>query len=217
MDMCINSEVPSRCGIRERSAREAIALALVIWIAMQSADVRAGEDFSTSVAPPKPDFFVAPRGLPLPSTSFALSPAYQVDQSSTKDLYSPHDFRSRGHLMSEGDGQTAMAADAPTLRTSSVWQQLSDYRARGRIRLLTLWESGASTVSLQAGKKGEPSLQWTSRSMNRGGSTRGLLDPLLAASVAGASRGLRSPQHPATTDLAARAAKLADVGAAATR
>jgi hypothetical protein len=73
---------------------------------------------------------------------------------------------------------------------------MSEYRSHDRVRLLTLWESSESTVSLQAGKRGDPSLQWTSRSMNRGGSTRGLLDRLFAVSLAGAGNRLRRSDRP---------------------
>lgn len=65
----------------------------------------------------------------------------------------------------------------------SVWQRLSEYKTRDRVRILTLWESTASAVSLQTDRKGGPSLQWTSRWMNRGGATRGVLDRWLPSSL----------------------------------
>jgi hypothetical protein len=39
-------------------------------------------------------------------------------------------------------------------------------------------------------------LQWTSRLMNRGGSTRGLLDRFFSASIAGAASGLHNSGRP---------------------
>ena len=86
------------------------------------------------------------------------------------------------------------------LRGTTVWQRLSDYRSRDRVRVVTLWETGGSSVSLQAGKKGDPSLQWTSRLMNRGGATRGLLDQLFATSLGGVARSLHLTPHAAGTD-----------------
>jgi hypothetical protein len=65
----------------------------------------------------------------------------------------------------------------------TVWQRLQEYRSHDRVRVLTLWESGASAVSIQTNRKGDPSLQWTSRLMNRGGATRGLLDRWMPVSV----------------------------------
>jgi len=76
--------------------------------------------------------------------------------------------------------QPEQFGDAPMLRGTTVWQRLSEYRAHDRVRVLTLWESGGSTVSLQAGKRGSPSLQWTSGAMIHGAGTRGLLDRLFA-------------------------------------
>ncbi len=83
-------------------------------------------------------------------------------------------------------------ADGALIDDTTVWQRLAEYRTHGRVRVLTLWESGASTVSLQAGKKGDPSLQWTSRLMNHGGATRGLLDhffPVIGTHESGGGRG----------------------------
>jgi len=65
----------------------------------------------------------------------------------------------------------------------TTWQRLQEYRNRDRVRVMTLWESGASNVSIQTNRKGDPSLQWTSRLMNRGGATRGLLDRWSPAQV----------------------------------
>ena len=83
------------------------------------------------------------------------------------------------------------------LGATTVWQRLSEYRGHNRVRVLTLWEAGGSSVSLQAGRKGDPSLQWTSRLMNRGGATRGLLDQMFSASIAGAGRSLHWSPHTA--------------------
>jgi hypothetical protein len=88
--------------------------------------------------------------------------------------------------------------DTPMLRGTTVWQRMSEYKSHDRVRLLTLWESSGSTVSLQAGKRGYPSLQWTSRVMNGGGSTRGLLDRLFAVSLAGAGTRLRHTDQSAS-------------------
>ena len=83
------------------------------------------------------------------------------------------------------------------LRGTTVWQRLDEYRVHDGVRLLTLWESRGSTVSLQAGKRGDPSLQWSSRLNSHDGATRGLLDRLFSLSIAGANR-LRNSTHSAT-------------------
>ncbi len=96
--------------------------------------------------------------------------------------FSNSDFRPRARSVFAtqspvGNTGDDLAFDKP------VWQRLAEYRSRDRVRVLTLWESGASAVSLQTDRKGDPSLQWTSRWMNRGGATRGLLDRWMPASV----------------------------------
>jgi hypothetical protein len=48
-----------------------------------------------------------------------------------------------------------------------------------------LWETRGSNVSLQAGKKGDPSLQWSSSWTSQGRTSHGLLDRLLSASLNG--------------------------------
>lgn len=72
--------------------------------------------------------------------------------------------------------------DAPMVPETSVWQRMAESRSNHRVRLLNLWIFGGNSVSLQAGKNGEPSLQWMYRPVDRGGARRGLLDPLVAVS-----------------------------------
>ena len=57
-------------------------------------------------------------------------------------------------------------------------QRLQEYRSHDHVRVLTLWDTGASAISIQTDHKGDPSLQWTSHLFNRGGATQGLLDHL---------------------------------------
>lgn len=95
--------------------------------------------------------------------------------------FSATEFRPRPHSIFTDSATVDNSSDAPMLRGTTVWQRLGDYKSHDRVRVLTLWESSASTLSLQAGKRGDPSLQWSSRWMNRGEATRGLLDPVFSA------------------------------------
>lgn len=109
------------------------------------------------------------------------------------------DFRPRGQSIFGPDPHLA-TADDEIIHDTTVWQRLNEFRNRDRIRLLTLWESGASSVSLQTGKRGDPSLQWTSRLMNHGGATHGLLDRLFPVSGFGfGGSGASHPLHPVST------------------
>ena len=76
----------------------------------------------------------------------------------------------------------------------------------GRIRVLTLFQSHASELSLQAGKRGAPSLQWTSRLSNWRESSRGLLDRLFPVSAIGESTGSHAAPHLAGISSAGKAA-----------
>src|ERR1700712_982050 len=44
------------------------------------------------------------------------------------------------------------AVHAQALGTTTVWQRLKDYRSNGRVRLVTLFETASSSISLQAGR-----------------------------------------------------------------
>lgn len=128
---------------------------------------------------------------------FALSPNYSPpptprEFSSTE--FSPRKYAAFGAAPAE----LTPPGESRSLITTTVWQRLADYRSHDRVRLVTLWETTGSTLSIQAGKRGEPSLQWTSRSMNRGGATRGLLDRMISASLGSAGVGqLRNIVRPA--------------------
>jgi hypothetical protein len=126
-----------------------------------------------------------------------------------RPLFSPTEFTPRKHTLFD---QTPADGDAvPMLRGTNVWQRMGDYRARDRVRLLTLWESTGSAVSLQAGKHGDPSLQWTSSTMNRGGATKGLLDKLFSASIAGAEQTLHAVSRSKTPAPASSGAMIAEL------
>ena len=120
---------------------------------------------------------------PLFAPPLYLPGTYALPDLTEPKSYSAKDFRPRGRSVLETDPRGPavdnLAFDA------TIWQRLNEYRNRDKIRVLTLWESGASSVSLQTDRKGGPSLQWTSRLMNRGGATRGLLDRLFPVSVFG--------------------------------
>ena len=105
--------------------------------------------------------------------------------------------------MLDHDSPVAASNDLPMLHGTSVWERLTDYRSHGGVRLLTLWETGGSSVSLQAGRKGEPSLQWASHSMNRNGAPRGLLDQL----IPGVVRISKPATRPNSSDTSSRPGK----------
>jgi hypothetical protein len=116
-----------------------------------------------------------------------------------QQAFSTTDFRPRKRTVFDRDPVVNVFGDAPLLHTTTVWQRMAEYKSHDRVQVLTLWESSGSMVSLQAGKRGDPSLQWTSRLMNHGGSTQGLLDRLFSVSLAGATAGLRNATRSTST------------------
>ncbi len=187
-------------------SRERFLLGLVLFTLVRTGEALAGEQ--AAIADPRMDRVPVNFGQFSPAASMsAPAPAdFSLPTSGGVPVYSTTEFRPRKHSLMERDPAVSAFGDAPLIRYTTVWQRLSEYKSRDRVRLLTLWESSASTVSLQAGKRGDPSPQWTSRLMNRGGSTQGLLDKLFSVSLAGAANGLRNATHASTAQAAARAA-----------
>jgi len=143
-------------------------------------------------APLSGPLFVAP-------DSFSLADVPEAKTFSTKD------FRPRGHSILDSDPRLNLEDDA-LVHDTSVGQQLAEYRVRDRIRVLTLFQSHASELSLQAGKRGSPSLQWTSRLSNWRHGSRGLLDRLFPVTVNSEGNGVHGFAHSAGTSSAGKAA-----------
>jgi hypothetical protein len=129
-------------------------------------------------------------------SAFAPADKYQLPSLVETQSFPAKDFRPHGHSIFDADSRLADEAMIPN---TTIWQRLSEFRTHDRVQLLTLWESRASTISLQTGKRGDPSLQWTSRLMNHGGATRGLLDRLFPVSAIGESSASRTAPRPANS------------------
>jgi hypothetical protein len=134
--------------------------------------------------------------------SFPASFAFSAPRSEAQE-FSPSEFRARKADLFQATYARSKdyIFDAPMLRDTSLAHELSEAKSQDRVRLLTLWQSRASSLSLQAGRHGSPSLQWSTPWMRRGVSSRGLFDRLLPASPGGlvsTVRGAASRQAGAT-------------------
>jgi hypothetical protein len=96
--------------------------------------------------------------------------------------FSSSQFRPRPPSLFDIKALPTDPSESPMLEGTTVWQRMRDFKAHGRVRVLTLWQTRGSSLSLQAGKRGDPSLQWTSR-LNRSETTRGLLDSMFTTSL----------------------------------
>jgi hypothetical protein len=184
------------------SSRERFLLGLAVFTLMLTSKTPAAEQAAViTKAGPAPVNF----GPISPSALTSTPGVFTMPTSNGVPVFSTTEFRPRKRTVFDRDPAVSAFTEAPTIHYTTVWQQLSEYKSRDRVQVLTLWESSASSVSLQAGKRGDPSLQWTSRLMNRGGSTRGLLDRFFSASSAGAASGLHNSGRPSNATAAAPA------------
>jgi len=201
---CVQDGAQACCTSRYFGACDRMLVGLAILAFLRASEALAGEQVPPAVSAAKPDFNIArefaPAStfmLPLPSSYQTVPSSYEAFDLPAFKTFSAAEFRPRGRSILEKDSRFGDPEDAPMLRGTTVWQRLKDYRSRDRVRLVTLWETGGGSVSLQAGRKGDPSLQWTSRLMNRGGATRGLLDQVFSTSLGGVARGLHLTPHAA--------------------
>jgi len=176
-----------RChGVRDR-----ILVGLVLYTLVRTSEALAGDQAAATRLPLDPEMGDQRQSPPLTTSSIRPLEDLAAPIDAGKPVFSSTDFRPRKATLFDRDPSAAAYDDLPMLHGTTVWQRMADYKSHDRVRVLTLWESQGSTVSLQAGRKGDPSLQWTSRLMNRGGSTRGLLDRWFSASLANAGNSLR--------------------------
>jgi hypothetical protein len=182
------------------SIREKMLVGLVLFTLVRTGEALAGDQASIANVTLDPDLGNLRQSSP-PARSLITAPEFfAAPTTADSQIFSTTDFRPRKRTVFDRDPVVNSFGDAPMLRGTTVWQRMSEYKSHDRVRVLTLWESSGSTVSLQAGKRGDPSLQWSSRSMNRGGSTRGLLDRLFA-------NRLRHADRPTSTTAASKPAE----------
>jgi hypothetical protein len=198
-----NDVPPPGAAARCSGLRDRMLIGLMLFTLVRTSEALAGDQATIANAtfdsgagglrqplPPAPALMASP-ALMAPLESFSAPTDMDIR------TFSATEFRPRRPTVFDSNPTASAFGDASLLRNTTVWQRLSEYRSRDRVRLLTLWESNSSTISLQAGRRGDPSLQWTSRLMNRGGSTEGVLDRLFSTSLARAGMGLRNLSRPA--------------------
>jgi len=207
-NICAQDEAHACRGTtRSFGVCDRMLVGLMLLTLVRASEALAGEPLPTAVNSARPNFDALRQPTPTSAFMLPLPSSYQVFDLPASKAFPAAEFRPRGRSILEKDSTLGSAEDAPMLRGTTVWQRLADFRSRDRVRLVTLWETGGSSVSLQAGKKGDPSLQWTSRLMNRGGATRGLLDQVFSTSLGGVARSFHLTPHPAAGDSLGRASK----------
>jgi hypothetical protein len=162
--------------------RESMLVALALYGLARADEAPAAEQAPRSDAARTP--LAAPWFAP---PSFSAVPLIAPPSFSVAPLIAPREFsasefrpRIRGFAEADTVKSLGFAMDTP-LQDTSVARQLAEFKSQDRVRLLTLWQNRASSLSLQAGKRGAPSLQWSTPFMHRNVAARGVFDRLLPA------------------------------------
>jgi hypothetical protein len=198
-------EHAARCGL----VRDGMLVGLVLITLVRSGEACAGDTARITNGTVDTEFGNLHPVSPSTKALLAGPGIFTLPAPSDAQIFSTTDFSPRKRTLLDVDPTSGSIADAPMLHGTTVWQRLSEYKSHDRVQLLTLWQTTGSTVSLQAGKRGDPSLQWTSRLMNHGGSTQGVLDRLFSASLAHAGNGLRSATRSASAPAGSKTAAMA--------
>jgi hypothetical protein len=198
-----------RCG----TIYDGAVVALLLYTLLRSSEALAGDGSPISDAAFKLDAAAAPPAISF--TSVTTLPRLSVEQLLAVPSFSATEFRPRPRSSMESDpAKTAgLSMDAP-LHGDSLSQQMREYRSEDRLRLLTLFEKRGSTLSLQAGKRGGPSLQWSSPWVSREGASHGLFDRWLSAPARSNTPAHTGPVRPASVTATLRSLDLGPPAAA---
>jgi hypothetical protein len=198
-----HDEIPPRAiPIRTFDPCERVFVGLVLWTLIHTTEACAGDQPPVWGPAQNPDFkdlreptSLSTWSLPVPATFRPLdvrAPTVPVTQ----------DFRAHPHAAPPA--QSSAIDGESMIRDTSVWQRLEQFRARNQVRVVTLWATGGNSLSLQAGMKGNPSLQWTSRLGSHGG----------AASGGAVGRSLHSAARSSSPEPGSKPGKSMDAGPA---
>jgi hypothetical protein len=156
-------------------------LVMLVLYGLLPCDAFADDQSQQARSPSNADARKFRAGLPahLFPAPYAYEPARPEQQT-----FSATEFRPRKHGLLDADTvkSEVPVIDAPIRRDTSLARDIAEFKTQDRLRLLTLWQSRASSLSLQAGKHGAPSLQWSTPLMHRDVNSRGIFDRLLTVS-----------------------------------
>ena len=189
----VNAAIAASAARRCNIIRENVLLTLVLCSVVRATQALAGDQPSGADSAHGAANAANSRDARNVSASMFSAPFVSA-KPLIDDGFSATEFRPRMHSVASSDSARSGASiiDAPMLRSTSVWQHMADYKSQDRVRLLTLWQTRGSSLSLQAGRRGAPSLQWSTPWVRREGTSQGLFDRLLVAPARVAGNALRS-------------------------
>ena len=192
-----NAHSEARCA----NVRDNMLLTLVLYSVVRGSEALAGD-----AAPEALNAHAPPAG---PASTFSAASASAGNFTLGTPL-STTEFRPRPHPQATVDSMSrSFVMQEPMVGSETVWQQMAQFRSADRVRLLTLWQTRASSLSLQADKHGGPSLQWSSPWMIRNSASHGLLDRLITLPAHGGVGAARSSAPRPANSPAPRPADLA--------
>jgi hypothetical protein len=204
------------------SRGDRVLLGLAVCTVLHATGACAGDQPPVWGAAQNPEFKDLREPASLSTWSFPVPASFRpLDLRVPNDVRAPtvpvtEEFRARPKAARPADSE---ADTESMIRDTTVWQRLAEFRARNSVRLVTLWETGRNSLSLQAGRRGDPTLQWTSRLSSHGAATSGLLDELFSTSVGGVGGAVgRSLNlaHPSTSEPGGKPGKSMDAAFAGT-
>jgi hypothetical protein len=183
-------QIAAASDTRCQHVRDSMLLTLVLCGVVRASQALAGDQSAGAESTPRHDPANS-RGAPATTAQMFSTPFVSAKPLSDVDVFSATEFRPRRRSLVNVDPSLGGRSiiDAPMLQSNSLWEEMAEFRAQSRLRLLTLWQTHGSSLSLQAGKRGAPSLQWSSPSVHRDSGSRGLFDRLLPAPELASQRG----------------------------
>jgi hypothetical protein len=201
----VNGTISGISKTRSGHIRDGMLLTWVLYGVVRASQALAGEQPSNNdsmLGAGGKNFRDAQTGTMFSAPFVSAKPLADVE------AYSQTEFRPRKRSLDrlESARSEGSIIDTPMLQDTSVWQQLAEYKSQNRVRLLTLWQTKGSSLSLQAGKRGAPSLQWSTPWAHQGAS-HGLFDRLLTARPRMGVSNSRSLPRPAITQTPAKSSE----------
>jgi len=202
----VNGTIFGHSKARSGHIRDSMLLTWVLCGVVRASQALAGEQPSNNDSTPGAGgkkFWDTQTGTSVFSTPFvSAKPLANVE------AYSQTEFRPRKRSLDKPESARSEGSiiDTPMLQDTSVWQQLAESKSQNRVRLLTLWQTKGSSLSLQAGRRGAPSVQWSTPWAHQGAS-HGLFDRLLTARPRIGGSNLGSLPRPAITQMPAKSSE----------
>lgn len=198
MSECRTQETPSLpAAMAQRVRCDRFFAGFAVMVLVHAGDAAAAEQASVAGGTDRLGSSSLPLSRSLASSSiapsaFSLPEGYTLRHETDAASLFAGPMRARG--ATAANPEAAAATDQSLMQDNPVWQRLADFRALGRLRVLTLWQTGANSLSLQAGRKGTPSLQWTAKLSDGSPGSSSLFNRMTPAY---SGRDIRGVAHPA--------------------